>query len=496
MPNSTAVEPEQSDQRLLLPGAVRMSELIAALSTALDLTEGQPPGHAARSCLIGMRIARQIGIPEQQLGALYYALLLKDLGCSSNASKMCWLFGADDRIVKKDLKLVDWTKATKSFKFALSHAAPEASPIQKALQMAVMAQAGQKGATQLVETRCERGADIARMLQLPEATASAIRSLDEHWNGKGQPYGLSGEEIPIMGRILGLAQTVEVFYSTFGFNQAIEIAIKRSGKWFDPQLVEAFLAIGSDDPVWHSLEPEVIKKSLHECEPEDDVRSATEEDFDRIASAFAKVVDAKSPWTYRHSEGVAEIAAGIATVLGFSPEQTRDIRRAGLLHDIGKLGVSNMILDKPGRPTDKEYAEIRKHPDFSKQILDRVPLFQNLSDVAAAHHERLDGNGYHRRLPGDTLRLESRLLAVADVCEALSAKRPYRDELPREQVREIMQKDLGEGLCPTCFNALDEWWDRSEITPRVGAQLEAIERLHSDLPLVERQKTTSTSASV
>ena len=437
-----------SVERLLLPGTIRQSEIIGALSTALDLTEGQPPGHAAKSCLIGMRLARQIGLPEKQLRPLYFALLLKDLGCSSNASKMCYLFGSDDRQVKKDVKLVDWTKAKDKFQFALKNAAPSASPIQKAMRMIIMARAGNKGAKQLVKTRCERGADIARLLNFPAETASAILSLDEHWNGKGHPIGLSGEEIPIASRIMGLAQTVEVFNSKFGTKEAVDVAKTRSGKWFDPNLVAALSSFEGDTQFWQLLKSNNFLDELVACEPTDTVQIVGESEIDTIALAFARVVDAKSPWTFRHSEGVAKIAVGIAGVMGLSPEMVRDMERAALLHDIGKLGVSNMILDKPGRPTEAEFEEIRKHPDYSKQILDRISLFRNLSNVAAAHHERLDGNGYHRQIPGQKLALESRILAVADVCEALTAKRPYRDAMPREKVCRDYDRAVGDWTLP------------------------------------------------
>ncbi len=468
----------EAQKRLILPGEIRLSEVMSALSTALDLTEGQPPGHASRSCLIGMRIARQIGLPEHELGPLFYGLLLKDLGCSSNAAKMCWLFGADERIVKKDLKLVNWTKATECLKFSLSHVAPQANPLQKALQMATMARAGEKGARDLVETRCHRGADIARELGFPELTSEAITALDEHWNGKGHPYGLSGEEIPLLSRIMGLAQTVEVFHATFGRDHALEVAVQRSGSWFDPQLVDALQAVRDDGRFWFDLAAIDFEDKVRDCEPVDEIQVCHEEDLDRIAKAFASVVDAKSPWTYKHSEGVADIAAGIAGVLGCSADMQRDIHRAGLLHDIGKLGVSNAILDKPGRPSDEEYAAIRKHPDFSKQILDRVDAFRDLSDVASAHHERLDGKGYHRQMPGEKMPLQARILAIADVCEALTAKRPYRDELPPEKVHNIMSNDLDKGLCRDCYEALQTWQDRTSFTPRTEAQLEAIENLH------------------
>src|SRR5207248_2239576 len=173
--------------------------------------------------------------------------------------------------------------------------------------------------------------------------------------------------------------------------------------------------------------------------------------------AFARVVDAKSPWTYQHSTRVAEIADGVAGQFACSPQLRRDIRRAALLHDIGKLGVSNMILDKPGKPTDEEFVQIRKHPDYSLQILRQVDAFETLADVASAHHERLDGRGYHRRLDGTRLPWVARVLTVADICEAMSAQRPYRDAMPWGKIQQIMSADAGQGVDPECFAALARW---------------------------------------
>lgn len=474
------IESVAADERLITLGQVRMSEIISAMSVALDITEGQLPGHAARSCLIGMRLARELCLNDDDRSALFYALLLKDLGCSSNAAKMCWLFGADDRMIKRDLKLVNWTKARECFQFSWKRAADGRSTVQKVLQMAVMAREGEKGARQLVQTRCERGADIVRMLQLPEATATAVRNLDEHYNGKGHPDGLKGDEIPLLARIACLAQTVEVFLTSYGLVDALEVARARRGQWFDPQLVDALLAVGIDTDFWASVHADNLRDEVDKCEPPDRIMIVDEPAVDRIAAAFARVVDAKSPWTHSHSEGVARIARGIAGELGFSPDQQHDIWRAGLLHDIGKLGVSNMILDKPGRPTDEEFGVIKQHPGFSFQVLNQIDCFQKMADIAASHHERLDGRGYFRGMGGDQLPIEARLLAVADVCEALSAKRPYRDEMPREKVDEIMSSELGTGLCPVSFEALQAWQDKSSVVDRVETQLTEIERLLSE----------------
>ena len=184
--------------------------MISALSYALDITEGQPPGHAIRSCVIGMRLADELGLPDGERSSLFYALLLKDAGCSSNAAKICKLFRADDLRLKQGVKTVDWTRFSENLIWAVRNAAPEGSPLARA---ATLVRLGLQQGTpkEIFETRCERGADIARELGFSEPTAAAIRTLDEHWDGRGQPQGISGAEIPLLGRILCLAQTVEVF---------------------------------------------------------------------------------------------------------------------------------------------------------------------------------------------------------------------------------------------------------------------------------------------
>ena len=442
--------------------------MVTALSTALDLTEGQPEGHATRSGLIGMRIGREIGLGDEEASALFYALLLKDLGCSSNAAKMAYLFGADDRVVKGRVKVVDWQRVTERFRFAMRQVAPGGGLVQKALALGAIARAGDAGARGLIETRCERGAEVAREMGFPEATAVAIRSLDEHWNGRGQPDGLRGDRIPLLSRILNLAQTMEVFGSTLGVAAAVAVARRRRGRWFDPGLVDVFVTLERDTPFWEAVFGPQARSILMRDEPRDRVLHADEAMIDRLSAGFARVVDAKSPWTHRHSEGVAEIAAGNGREMGLSDLQRRDLRRAGLLHDIGKLGVSNTILDKPGRPTDAEFVAIRRHPDYSEQILGKVAAFGRLADVASAHHERLDGTGYHRRKPGETLHGASRILAVADVFEALTADRPYRPGMPLEKALGIIRRESGSGLCPACIEGLESWLETSQFLGRAG----------------------------
>jgi len=192
---------------------------------------------------------------------------------------------------------------------------------------------------------------------------------------------------------------------------------------------------------------------------------------------LAKVVDAKSPWTYEHSTRVAEFTVGIAQQFGCPPELQRDMRRAALLHDIGKLGVSNVILDKPGRPTEEEYEQIRKHPEYSQRILAQVDAFQALAEVAGSHHERLDGRGYHRQLDASQIPWVTRVLTVADVCEAMSARRPYREAMEWDQIQKILMRDAGRGVDLECLRAIGRWHDRHAVESRVEAQLREVDRV-------------------
>lgn len=458
---------------------LRLGEILAALSHALDITEGQPAGHAARSCLIGMHLADQLQLPPDDRSALYYAILLKDAGCSSNAAKMAYLFGADDRKLKHDVKTIDWQKAGDSLRYMRQQVAPDNTTLSRLLKIGALLLQGPRGAKKLVQTRCERGAEIARQLGFPETTAVAIKQLDEHYNGKGHPFGLRGEEISLLGRIAGLAQTVEVFYRRFGGQATQQMLLARSGTWFDPQLV-AFLQCAPNS-FWQSLHDPDPARRVAALEPIDAAQRIDDRLLDRVAEAFAQVVDAKSPWTYRHSTGVADISLGMADYLGFSEDRRRWLRRTALLHDIGKLGISNMILDKPGKLTDEEFSAIKLHPNLSEQILSRVTAFSAQAAIAGAHHERLDGRGYYRGISSAECPLEARILMVADIFEALTAARPYREGLAPEKVIAMLTKDAGVVVCPVSLDALKGWLERRDFESRMASQLAQLDRLQNEL---------------
>ena len=328
---------------------IALSELISALSRALDVAEGEPPGHAARSCLIGMRVADELKLDTGERSDLFYALLLKDAGCSANAAHMAALFGADDQVAKHTSKLVNWSRPRDAFFWSLRTVAPGGSIAERTDRLRAIRNEGAVTRS-LMDARCHRGAEIALKLGFSATTAEAIRALDEHWDGHGQPRGLRGTEIPLAARILCLAQTVEVFQAARNAEAACRVADKRRGEWFDPDLVDALRSFRSDTAFWSSLsEPD-----LSSVEPPDQVLTADEPRLDQIADGFAAVVDAKSPWTHEHCDRVCAIAIGIATQMGFEEQALHELRRAALLHDLGKLSISNRILDKPGPLTEAE----------------------------------------------------------------------------------------------------------------------------------------------
>ncbi len=431
---------------------MRLAEVISALTYALDLTEGQRPGHTLRTTLIAMRLGRELGLDPETMNALYYATLLKDAGCSSNAARMAALFGSDDQSVKREMRLVDWNDRWRLAMRTARNCGVGRNPIARIQHFLRIAGTPQM-TREIIQARCERGAQIAVALGFPGRTSEAIAHVDEHWCGLGHPVGLSGEQIPPLSRVLLLTQTIEAYWMEDGVNGALDMAKARRGRWFDPRMVDIVLTWRRDTPWWQTLADfESLDDAVVAMEPGGSPMLATDERLDAISYAFAAVIDAKTPFTYRHSTNVARFAVSIATTMGVDAALARDILRAGLLHDIGKLGVSNRILDKPGRLTDEERAEVKKHPLWTLQILERVQAFEHFAESAARHHERIDGRGYPWSLAGEDLDFTARVLATSDVYEALTADRPYRDGMPIPKVLDIMAADRGTAFDEQVFD--------------------------------------------
>jgi HD-GYP domain-containing protein (c-di-GMP phosphodiesterase class II) len=444
----------------LAEAQLRMSDLISALSFALDLTEGQPMGHSIKTCILAMRMADILGLSVEQRSDIYYATLVKDAGCSSNAARMFEIFGGDERRAKREVKTQDSSQVTiEGLEYLMRNVMPGRSRLERVVALANIAINRKKVTSELFQLRCERGEHIAMRIGLSRATRQAIYSLDEHWDGQGFPHGLAGQEIPLLSRLINVCQTLEVFVALNGPHDAYQVLRERSGAWFDPEMVAASLEMENEENLWQALEAESFRETVMQSEPVGVFLYADEARVDSVCEAFAEVIDIKSPFTHTHSSRVSSIAVRIARALGMAEKDVKLIERASLLHDIGKLSVPNSVLDKPGKLTAQEWETMRLHPYYTQRILERVEGFKHLAFIASTHHEKLDGTGYYRNLRATQLPLSSRAITVADIFEAMSAKRPYREPMPMEQIFKIMGRMAEKQIDEDCFEALRKMTD-------------------------------------
>jgi HD-GYP domain-containing protein (c-di-GMP phosphodiesterase class II) len=472
---------------------IRLAEIIEALSKALDMTEGQPEGHCIRCCYIGTEIGREIGLEDSDLHDLYYTLLLKDLGCSSNAARICELYLADDLSFKHDFKLVDGSLG-QVLRFVIGRTGMKSGLAERFRGILNILQNGGTISTELIQTRCQRGADIARQMRFSEQVADGILALDEHWNGGGKPNGAAGLTIPLFARIALLSQVIDVFQKSGGPNSALREIRKRRGEWFDPELVDAFTRLSSRSNFWKTLASPDLEALVLASEPGQQAVMADDDYLDDIAAGFAKVIDAKSPYTSGHSDRVALYTDLISEEMGIGFEDRRLLKRAALLHDIGKLGVSNNVLDKPGKLDDQEWLQMKRHAEFSERILSTIGAFSEAALIGGAHHERLDGKGYPRGLTAQEIPMEVRIVSTADVFDALTADRPYRSAMPIDKAIGILREGAGTSHDPICIEALERALDRAKLGTFTRPALQQIEARYA-LPSHQRcSQRSATSA--
>ncbi|HUQ79046.1 MAG TPA: HD domain-containing phosphohydrolase [Patescibacteria group bacterium] len=429
-------------------------QLLAALSTALDLTEGQLPGHSLRTCFLALRVADSLDLAAPDRRDLFHAAFLKDAGCSSNAAAVTRIFGGEDQVLKRRQATIGRSLLAQA-DFAIRNLPPgEALPL-RLRRLVRIGLSGKREQRQVEQIRCERGASIARKAGFSERAGRAVHDVHEHWDGGGQPRGLRGDAIEPLARIIAACQGLDVFLSTRGRSEALRVVAGRSGTWYDPDVSATLLDLASRGLLDDLAAPDLIGRTL-DLEPDGIVEIADGAAIDRIAEAFADIVDAKSPFTGTHSRLVAEVAERLAVSLGLEPSEIVDVRRAGLLHDLGKLGVPNSILDKPARLEPEEFAIIQRHPELTLRILAPIPTFATVAELAACHHERLDGRGYFRGLAAPALAIGARIVTVADVWEALTADRPYRAAMDHEQAMAVIQAETGDHLALEVVGALDD----------------------------------------
>jgi HD-GYP domain-containing protein (c-di-GMP phosphodiesterase class II)/DNA-binding CsgD family transcriptional regulator len=406
---------------------VKLAELVATLSLATDLGRGQPMEHTIRHTRIALRLADRLGLDRDGTIATYYTGLLDSVYCHADAHEQALWFG-DDIAMKADTYAAD-LESLRGMLLMLRRLGSGDAGLARARRVALFPLRGWKQVDGFLRTHSALQTEFAASIGLPDQVCEALRHSYERWDGKGVPDGVRGNDIPLPARIVALADVVEVYNRTGGTGAACDAARERSGGQFDPALVDLLCDNAGDllgglgaEPSWG----EVIA-----AEPGLD-RSVAGAELDRVLEAMADLVDMKSPHLAGHSRGVANLAAEAARVSGMPPRDAETLRRAGFVHDLGRLGVSNSIWDKPEPLTAAEMERVRLHPYLTDRMLAGLEALAPARALAARHHERLDGSGYPLGLGASELSPADRILAAADAYHAMTEPRPYRAELAPE----------------------------------------------------------------
>ena len=295
---------------------------------------------------------------------------------------------------------------------------------------------------------------IARKFGRSEATIDAIRCVDERWDGSGGPAGLKEDEIPLIAQLCSIAQTLESLDSILGRDEAVRVIEGRSAKWFDPGLVAAVITMHEGGTLWNGVDSSNLMREVLLRDPAQERMACDYGAIENICSAFADMIDAKSHYTFMHSQNVAVLTEAIAREMQLGEEEITSLRRAALLHDIGMLGISHSILDKEGPLTEQQWEAVREHPRHSHELLRKVRGFDEIARIARDHHERLDGSGYPQGLTAENIDLPTRILSVADVYDAICSPRAYRNNVEPDAVLQIMETLTPHQLDAQCFEAL------------------------------------------
>jgi HD-GYP domain-containing protein (c-di-GMP phosphodiesterase class II) len=416
---------------------VRLAEIVAALSLGIDLGFGQPMEHVLRQCLIALRLAERVGLDEQERAVVYYTALLVNVGCHTDAHEQAKWFGDDIALKsgKYDHQLGS-LRATAAGMRRIGAGRPPLHRFRVGLEFAF---SGHREVDDMIAQHARIARSLGEQLGLSEDVLAALAAAYEMWNGRGWPGELEGDAIPIASRIAQLAEFVEVAYRTGGIEAATRIARQRSGGQFDPALAARLCAEMGE--ILDGLDTLQTWGAVIAAEPALAVVLSGER-FDAALLAIANFIDLKSPYTLGHSRAVAELAAEAASQLALSEGEIRTVSRAGLVHDFGRLGVSNAIWDKPGPLGAGEWERVRMHPYVAERMLHQSEALAPLGRIAVQHRERLDGSGYPRGLAGGAISRPARIIAAADAYQAMREPRAHRQALSADEAAIQLRSDV------------------------------------------------------
>lgn len=421
---------------------VRLSELVALLSVGTDLGLGQPMEHMIRACLLSLRLADRLKLPEAQRRVIYYASLLAWVGCHTDAYEQArWL--GDDIAAKRDARYqFDVSRARDSASFIAKHLGGATRPLLQRVRTGIaFLGEGRRELDSLAENHYLAADELAARLGLGDDVRASLRQSFERWDGKGA-FGAKRDQIVISSRLINLADVVEVFRRVGGVPAAIAVARERSGTHFDPDLVALFC----DEAPALFAELDAVNSWTAVISDEPTLSPVLWGDrLDDALDAIGTFAELKSPWLLGHARGVTDLAVRAARSYGLTDDETVVLRRAAVIHDLGSLGVSNTIWDKRERLTRAELERVRLHPYLGERMLASSPALAPIGALAAQHHERMDGSGYPMRLAGNAIAPAARLLGAADVYHALIEHRPHRPAKAPEQAAAMLSAEVSAG---------------------------------------------------
>ena len=419
---------------------VRLAELVAALSLGVDLGFGQPMEHVLRECTIALRLAERIGLNGAERSTVYYAALLVNVGCHSDAHEQAKWFGDD--IALRSGKYAHEYRSVRAAAATMRLVGSGNPPLHRFRVGLEFAVSGRHDFDGMIARHASFARALADRLGLSDAVQESVGSAYEQWDGRGWPVGLAGEEIPIAARLTHFAEFVEVSHRIGGISAAIALADKQSGSQFDPAL--AAMLRTEPEAILSDLDSGQTWEAVIDAEPALRV-TVSGDGFDAALLAIADFVDLKSPYTLGHARAVAELATATAARLQMSEDETHVLRQAALVHDLGRLGVSNAIWDKPAPLGVGEWERVRMYPYLTERMLHQSPALAPLGEIAVQHRERLNGSGYPRGLSGGAISRPARTLAAVDAYQSMRELRPHRPALSEDDAAAELQADVRAG---------------------------------------------------
>lgn len=420
---------------------MRLADLVAGLSRLADLGFGLQAGESLRSSALAAALGRSLELPEDDVRAAFYTGLLLHVGCVGYAHETARIFG-DEFVVNvaaERSNLADPHDVAATLVPALTRGRP---PLERVALAFTSLTRGKRFGKSYDTASCEVGRDATRRLRLPDEVQHSVYHSSEWWNGGGAPDGLAGEDIPVGARLAALTSIAVLFDTIGGVELAVDAVRRRSGGILDPQIADHFA--GRAEPLLSDVNATDPYDLVLEAEPTP-VASVPGPRLVEVAAVFGDVADLKTPHTYGHSREVAALARDAGRRLGLGSAEVADLEVAGLLHDVGRVAISNTVWEKPDRLNAHEWEQVRLHAYHSERILAGSQQLAPLARLVGMHHERCDGSGYHRSCTSTDLTVTSRVLATADAYQAMTQKRAHRPALALEQAERQLRDDAAKG---------------------------------------------------